>query len=795
MIRTAFRRAARFAAGTATLIQIYAAGTTGTESVQLLVGDTVIAQWDNVAGDPWNRQFEELQATVNGPVAIQDCRIAFVNDDGPRDLRVDRIVINGTPYETEAPGVWSTGTWVSGSITPGFWQSEWLHGNGWFEFGGSHVGAINGRLGTVQFTDEWTVVADPVSFDDGIAILGPATHNESDPGAISCRLVDSQGFDLRFQEWPGEDGPHGQESADWMLLPRGRFETSDGSVWETGSIRLAGDGIWTNVNFSATFSTAPHVFLTIQTNDGNRPLVARVREVTPGGFEAALFRARAEQDPAAPDEVVGYVAVRPAAQSGVVAIGSTAVPYRFESLLVDTALTPIGNGLSIQLEEERIPGDPGHPPEQVSVLQLGRLVFAQVQSFADPDPVSLRVVKLPDDVTLPPGFRLRPLISGADLDDAVALDVAADGRIFIAEESGRILVTGPDGGTPELWMDISRDVFRAFADEGAMSGFRLDPDFLRNGYCYALYPTGTPGSTFGRLARFRRSPEPVAGPGQWERTVLVGHSRADGLIHDRFHNVGDIEFGFDGSLLFSWGDAAGNDETDPGQLRSQDLAAPAGKLFRVDPATGQGYRGNPFYRRSPSTWQSRVWAMGLRNGFRFAVHPWGWSGASAARSRKARPGTIYIGEVGRYRFDELNIARGGENFGWPRMEGPLPYRPDTSKKGKKARFVLPAVALAHPDTSAVIVGDFCASETWPAAWQGTLFAADFVQGWIRAWRPGPGHSSVSEARFGTGLRGITDMRFDPASGALLILGRGEDIIFSNNTGLDGLFRIEFDPNE
>lgn len=785
------RRAARWATGAAVLIRIYAAGTSGSESMRLFVDDQPVATWNQVGGNAQAGQFVEFEASVSGPVSPDGVRVAFLNDNGPRDLRVDRIEIDGLVFETEAPTVWSTGTWTSNGFVPGYWQSEWLHGTGWFQYAEVEPGPIPGRLGAAEFSDQWAVVSDPVAAQQVVAIAGPATLRETDPGAVAIRLVDSYGFDLRLQEWVGEDGPHGAESADWMLLPRGRHVTSDGSVWETGVLSVSGNGQWTARSFGSEFGSVPYLFLTLQTSNGNRPLAVRARNVDEEGFEAALFTAESQLGTAVNTEQVGYLAIEPAAGSGVVTIGDVTVPYRVQRLAVSSALTGNGGGFSLMAQEDRsLDEEANHPAEPADVLQLGSLVFVQDTAFADPDPFVFRVEKLPAGVTLPPGFRIDQVVPGAELDDAVAIDLAADGRIFIAEESGLVWVVVNGVRQAEPWLDLRSEVFRDFADEGALSGFVLDPSFMTNGFVYALYTTGVaPNNTFGRLARFRKSTAAGAGPLNWQRTILIGNSKADGLIHETFHNVGDIEFAFDGSLMFTWGDAAGNAADDPGQLRSQDLDAPAGKLFRINPATGAGYTNNPHYLNSVNTWRSRVWAYGLRNGFRFEVHPYWSNSYPASRSTRPWPGRVYVGDVGRYQFDEIDIVKGGENFGWPRFEGNQPYRP-----GEPIVHAPPAVVLPHPENRCVMAGAFYSGTAWPTAWRNGLFAADFVEGWLRVYRPNAHHTTLTEVPFGTGIRGVTDMRYDAATDSILFLGRGEDIIFNNSTGLDGLFRLVYDPD-
>ena len=82
-----------------------------------------------------------------------------------------------------------------------------------------------------------------------------------------------------------------------------------------------------------------------------------------------------------------------------------------------------------------------------------------------------------------------------------------------------------------------------------------------------------------------------------------------------------------------------------GRLRSQDMRTtgdPAGlngSLIRIDPTTGAGVSGNPFFS-SADTKARRIIAYGFRNPFRMTI----------------RPGTneAWIGDVGNARWEEID---------------------------------------------------------------------------------------------------------------------------------------------
>jgi glucose/arabinose dehydrogenase len=156
------------------------------------------------------------------------------------------------------------------------------------------------------------------------------------------------------------------------------------------------------------------------------------------------------------------------------------------------------------------------------------------------------------------------------------------------------------------------------------------------------------------------------------------------------HGVGTLAFGMDSTLLASCGDGASYSSTDVGSaaetyyvaglndgiirdaenvgaMRSQMITSLAGKILRLDPDTGDGVASNPFYQAAaPRSARSRVWTLGIRNGFRFSVRPLSGSHNPA----DGNPGVIYQGDVGWNTWEDMNVIRsGGLNLGWPLFEG------------------------------------------------------------------------------------------------------------------------------
>ncbi len=88
-----------------------------------------------------------------------------------------------------------------------------------------------------------------------------------------------------------------------------------------------------------------------------------------------------------------------------------------------------------------------------------------------------------DEFFLPPGFSVETVIDGLSL--PIAFDVARDGRIFVAEKSGRVRVVENGVLLEEPFIDLSHEV-NDDQTRGLM-GLALHPNFPRTPYVYVTY--------------------------------------------------------------------------------------------------------------------------------------------------------------------------------------------------------------------------------------------------------------------------------------------------------------------
>lgn len=310
---------------------------------------------------------------------------------------------------------------------------------------------------------------------------------------------------------------------------------------------------------------------------------------------------------------------------------------------------------------------------------------------------------------LPPDFYDTPYLNST-FDFAVGMTFDDNGRMYVWEKAGKVWVVDTSGVLlPGPLVDISEEVAN-WKDHGLM-GFALDPNFIKNGQFYLLYAVDpyyyhhygsadyqadsslTFVPTIGRITRYTADPtadqlEVLEG----SRKILLGEDMSTGIpLYFSYHGLGGMVFGEDGTLLISNGDGSTNagadiggdslgtmasaalaagiitPDQDLGSYRAQYLGNLNGKILRIDPETGDGLASNPYYdSANPRAPQSRVWAYGLRNPYRFICRP----ETGTHYPDAGQPGALYIGDVGNGAWEELDVApKGGENFGWPIMEG------------------------------------------------------------------------------------------------------------------------------
>lgn len=325
----------------------------------------------------------------------------------------------------------------------------------------------------------------------------------------------------------------------------------------------------------------------------------------------------------------------------------------------------------------------------------------------------------------PPSVALEPFATG--LSRPVSITHAGDTRLFVVQQGGRIVVVDNGSVRPEPFLDLTALV--STGGEQGLLGLAFDPDYATNGFFYVNY-TDRGGDTV--VARFRvSSSDPNRAEATSAKTILsVDQPFAN-------HNGGQLAFGPDRMLYIGLGD--GGSGGDPGD-RAQNRGVLLGKMLRIDVRSGDPYAippDNPFVGQSGA--RPEVWAYGLRN-------PWRYSFDRAT-------GDLWIADVGQNAWEEVNFqraaSRGGENYGWRRMEGTHCFNP--SSGCDDGTLTLPVLEYGRDDGCSVTGGFRYRGARFPAM-RGVYIYGDYCSGLIRGAMPGvTGFSDVLELRSGLSI--------------------------------------------
>lgn len=200
------------------------------------------------------------------------------------------------------------------------------------------------------------------------------------------------------------------------------------------------------------------------------------------------------------------------------------------------------------------------------------------------------------------------------------LDFLPDGSALVTQRDTAEILRLTPGQPAEVVATVS-DVVPG--GEGGLLGLAVSPDYESDRLVY-LYFTAATDNRVGTVTLSDPTPQPI----------ITGIPKAS------IHNGGRVEFGPDGKLYVTTGDAADGDH-------SQDPDSLGGKILRLEP-DGSIPDDNP----DP---ESPVYTLGHRN-----VQGLAWT----------ESGDAYASELGQNTFDEVNRVEPGANYGWPVVEGP-----------------------------------------------------------------------------------------------------------------------------
>ena len=270
---------------------------------------------------------------------------------------------------------------------------------------------------------------------------------------------------------------------------------------------------------------------------------------------------------------------------------------------------------------------------------------------------------------------------------------AHDDRLFVVEQTGRILIVENDMLLATPFLDISgqgedRVIFNG---ERGLLGLAFHPQYQENGRFFVHYSGNDIGGDT-RIAEYAVSAGNPNVASITEREILT--------VSQPFtnHNGGMIEFGPDGMLYIALGD--GGDGFDP-DGHGQNINDLLGTIVRIDVSnTAVPYEVPPDNPFVDAPGEDEIWSYGWRNPWRFSFDP--------------ASGDIWVGDVGQGCLEEISVqpaGQGGLNFGWATKEGTECTPPNNqcnfpANCGDTTGMTEPIIEYAHNGSEASVTGGY-----------------------------------------------------------------------------------------
>ncbi len=287
-----------------------------------------------------------------------------------------------------------------------------------------------------------------------------------------------------------------------------------------------------------------------------------------------------------------------------------------------------------------------------------------------------------------------------------------DARLFILEQNtADVVVLHPDG-TRNTFLDLTGKV--STGGERGLLGIAFHPDYANNGRFFVAYTRNNGNVRVEEYAVDPLNPD-LADPNPVQTIIIIPEPFSN-------HNGGCIQFGADGKLYVGTGD--GGSANDPGN-RAQDGMELLGKMLRFDVDIPSPFipNDNPFVG-DPNV-RDEIWALGLRNPWRFSFD--------------RGTGDLWIADVGQSAREEIDWApgtsTGGENYGWRCMEG-FKCTGNSGCTCNDPALTLPIYDYTHASGCSItggyvyrgpiaglqgtyFFGDYCSARIWSFNWDGS----------------------------------------------------------------------------
>ncbi len=240
-------------------------------------------------------------------------------------------------------------------------------------------------------------------------------------------------------------------------------------------------------------------------------------------------------------------------------------------------------------------------------------------------------------------------------------------KLYVVQQNGEIYIVDQNGVKQSApFLNITSKVLSG--GERGLLGMAFHPDFQNNRLFVVNYTRRNDGATIIAAYKANEANTSIADPNSEKILLTIAQPYSN-------HNGGDVHFGADGYLYIGMGDGGSGGDPENYAQNPQSLL---GKMLRIHLDTDSTYSipaDNPY--AGSVLHRKEIWAMGLRNPWRFSFD--------------RLNDDLWIADVGQSAREEVNVARsprtGGENYGWRCFEGEQSY--NTSGCSSSAAYTSP----------------------------------------------------------------------------------------------------------
>jgi len=329
----------------------------------------------------------------------------------------------------------------------------------------------------------------------------------------------------------------------------------------------------------------------------------------------------------------------------------------------------------------------------------------QVAPFLDGNAASVQPGPTGSWTTEPAFPNLSFATSGFAFEPVVLTGAPRSDQLYVCDKKGKIWHFDQDANTSTKseFLDISAQI--KITPNAGLGGLAFHPDFglpgsPNRGYLYLHYFWAPSANQLGPANQVPDSADEIRNSGFWRLsrfTVQDGQTVADPSSElilmqqydaHHWHNGGSLFFDNDGFLYISSGDIGGDENFyRAGQTLTEGLF---GAILRIDvdqdlsrshpirrqptdhdvrntkapiwastPSYTQGYTipdDNPWLDEGGGVLEE-FWCIGIRSPHRMSYDP--------------QTEEIWVGDVGQFRREELNLITKGSNYQWPYRDGTL----------------------------------------------------------------------------------------------------------------------------